>query len=567
MHAPRLVFHLLLLFALLQLASCARGSDRSPAPPSSGSEYNTANADSVPSTSSSLSTPATARTARTAGSAPMPNYMVYDDEDASAANMAWLSETMDQNKVGQGRWKYIDYRLKHPSVAYRAAKTPPVAKEEEGKEKGFVFGAKPEGEADVDVPVERVSGDLTDTRAVRFRGDDSPRVDVGSGSARGRRRFRELDLRRGGRARGRTGQTSRTPVTLAAAPDAAVDDASRAKSPTRFALESAAEQLKALQLDAQSQQAPISAARRGSSSQPPTARGAHTPPASSTWTANTGAPNTPPRGTRPLRPVLRVPPLRMWDARTALAKINVRGHARLSNVPAANAHWRTTVDALGEHDWSKQLLDRLFWAGEHRAADTRPARVVTPFGGVIGSDVTSSPRFVYDANDPPPRLDSLEQTGTHKRIYAWHTLAHMIPPPLTAHSQGVWDEHHDSDYANVPRDTHDSVHPIQYTSQLLRDRNGGVVLENALHESMFAKLHNPPASVRASLLRKVGRRGRDRDAPIEELLGTEWAMHKPFSHPWYHDKAPTRIKNPLDVPLTKWKAFADYADAVALRPV
>lgn len=595
---------LLLLSALVQLSKCTLG----PQPPASsgpgsrsasgsGSDYQTAQSGST-STSTDPTTPQTARTSVHRPSSAMllrtDYHVVYDDEDPAAAKLAWLREKIQQDHREGPGWAYIDHRLKHPSAEFRSAvRTAPAQLEDAGP--GFTFGAQkvPETVGErlgEDVPVEKYSGNLADTMGLGFRESvDASPLDSSRPAARGRSRtrYRGSRLRSGGRGAmmASGGSTSRSPPVAVQSEEAPVDAANdneataRFKSPTRSNLESAAEQLRALQLQRDDSQR-----GRRASSLPPFSHGSITTPSSSgydslagqhglwrvatppshadgasTWTAS-----TPPSEDAVLVPTKRMPPYRVWSPQAALRRINIR-YTRLWDEPKDYQHWMETVDALGRHDWGKQIRDRVLWAGSNRVPDTRSARVGLPFGGMTGSTVqTGVPRFIEDPNDPAPPLASIRRTGTHERVLAWHTLVDMVPPALTAHSSSVWHAHRQGAYHNIHPDVQDSVHPIQYTSQLMRDNDGAVVLENAIHEKLFRALRFTPPEVKAKLQKELGL-PRDKYQPLQDVLRADYATYGPFWQDYYKSKLPMKLTNPLDSDLTHWRAFRMWADAVAVK--
>ncbi|CDU24400.1 uncharacterized protein SPSC_03771 [Sporisorium scitamineum] len=558
MLAPRRLLPLLLFFAFIQLAQCATGTPPTQ-PPSSGSEYRTAQRDSVP------QTPGTARTAATDLTADNKrDHVVYEDEDPSAAKMSWLRDKIEAKRSGDV-YKFIDDPLFHPSAEFWRESEQAAQEKEVGARPLYKFT---DGEG---VPVEWVDGNLGEERPIGRGGV----IGGSEGSSRGRRRMREFDVRggslSGGGSRGR-GRNSRTPPTVPSDNDAPVEagegESSRSKSPTRYALDSVAEQLGSLDISRQR-------SGRRSSSLPPTTHGSITPPSSSDPLARHGTwrPSTPPPGEAgvltntdtktPIRmrePFVKVPPYRIWSVRQALEKLNIHGPTRLTDKPSAYQHWLKTLAEFAEHDWSRQIARRVVWNAEHRIDNNRAARVVTPLGSVVGGDVRQgSPTYVYDASDPPPPLDSVEWKGTQKRIYAWQRLAEMVPPALTAHSKTVWAAHHANEYQGINPRIHDAVHPIQYISEMLRDNNAAVTLENAIHAQFQRNTRSTRPEVKTRL-------AKGKEGSLEDLLRTDYSTHDQFWHPFYHDKPAYKNKNPLDTPLEEWEAFRPFVEAVALRP-
>lgn len=360
----------------------------------------------------------------------------------------------------------------------------------------------------------------------------------------------------------------------------------RDHSPTKWALDSAASKLSTFASDSALRRQ-LTSQRSLSPSSGPDSGGLGTQP-STPLTLTASGSSTPEAPLPHLWPSHPVAPYRMWSVRTALPTINLVGMTKLSDrYPSEYAHFHTSLRALGGLEWEHQLSSRLEWVAEHRIDTTRAARVVTPFGAVTGGDIeTGTPTYIYDPAHPAPHLDSLTLTLKHRRIKAWKELASLLPPALTGHSSAVYTAHNLAGYDNINEESHQQIHPIQYTSQMLRDRNAATVLENSVYDTLHKDLQNTPPEVvaqlktarareRAARYRKVtDRRERAREArkmkahvgeTLEDLLGTEYATHNRFWYEFYHDKPAFKVRNPLHTPLEEFAAFRPFADAVALK--
>ncbi|GAC95120.1 hypothetical protein PHSY_002695 [Pseudozyma hubeiensis SY62] len=512
-----------------------------------------------------------------------PSRVVFDDEDPEASRVAWL-----RGRAGGSGTNFIEDRLIHPSSSFVLPEREPAGRERAGAGEVFVFRAKKvdRGKKSTEVPVERVEGNL--------RGEDGERRErTGrSGSSRGRQRFNEGGLRRGGskdRTMGWSGEQE-SPVS----PDRDVREERtfgrtipveggqhslnidaqhglglRSESPTRWALDNVASRLSSLDLNNPHTTSPRASlsptsdseyhfhdARSAeiSSASPPSP---HFPDLHS---GGTSTPRTPPP------PPPKLAPYRMWSAASALPHVNIP-YTKLTSIPPSYPHWQSSLSALRENEWTNQLDARVKWAAENRIDTSRPARVVTPFGAVTGGDIDTglSPRFIDDPSNPPPRLDSVLLTGTQRRIHAFRELVELIPPALTHHSKNIYNTHTD----DIDKDIHPAVHPIQYINSILRDKNAAVILENSIHSDLHDTLANVPKEALSHLQRDHKRSGarRDHTTSVEQLLGTDYALHNTFWYPYYHNKPAFKINNPLDTPLEHFAAFSPFADAVALKKV
>lgn len=509
-----------------------------------------------------------------------PSRVVFDDEDPEASRVAWL-----RGRAGGSGTNFIEDRLVHPSSSFVLPERGiPSGRERAGAEPVFVFRAKKvEHGKETEVPVQRVEGNL--------RGDEDEgtrREQVGRrGSRRGRQRFNEGGLRREGSKERTTGWSGEQNLPLS--PDRgvrqshtfgrqiSVEDGQRSlgmdaqhgtqlrsDSPTRWALDNVASRLSSLDLNN-----PHTTSARASLS--PTSDSDYhfhdarsvdlssaSPPSPNFPDPHSGGTTTP--HTPPLPPP-KLAPYRMWSAASALPHINIP-YTKLTSIPPSYPHWQSALSALRENEWTNQLDARVKWAAENRIDTSRPARVVTPFGAVTGGDIDTglSPRFIDDPSNPPPRLDSVLLTGTQRRIHAFRELVEMIPPALTHHSKNIYNAR------DLDEDISKSVHPIQYLNSMLRDKNAAVILENSIHTELQDALANTPKEALSHLQRDYKRAGGRRDhATVEQLLGTDYALHNRFWYPYYHNKPAFKIKNPLDTPLDHFAAFSPFADAVALK--
>ncbi|SNX88012.1 uncharacterized protein MEPE_06723 [Melanopsichium pennsylvanicum] len=302
---------------------------------------------------------------------------------------------------------------------------------------------------------------------------------------------------------------------------------------------------------------------------------------------------------------IELAPYRLWSVKTALPSINLGGNTKLDGRLGENhAHFDSTRKALASQEFGEQLFNRIQWAAEHRVTPTSGHRVVTAFGGVTGGDIVTNPTFIDDPENPAPHIDSIVPTGQQKRINAWKQLAELVPPTLTGHSLGVYKDNQAEGWDGVKEGVHESVHPIQYLSLMMRDRNGAVILENSIHDALQRHLRtDTPPSVIAQLqktrakerafqekqLRKTkaevgggaerfNYRGRYNEGgetkgkestpkTFEDLLGTKYATHNKFWYDYYHHQPVLRIKDPLETPLEQFEAFKPFADSVALKEV
>lgn len=513
-----------------------------------------------------------------------PSRVIYNDEDPIAARLAWL-RGRSQLREPDSRFKYIEQRLSHPEAGAEEERV-------ENRERPmFTFSA---AETSTDAAA---THDGLPTKGVRDKGIVAERA-----SGRRRPRFNEGGYRQGdSRAQGGNARAGVGTARIEARPQPPPPprawqheamsqhngwrdpsfsdmpdrhDASslfRQHSPTWLALEEVASQLEAVRLAQQArvrgstQYAPhvvlsdeynVAHHHRGSSPGSPVS------PYAGAWEEFGASTPRVPSG------ALQVAPYRMWSVKAALPHINIH-LSQLSDMPVSHGHWQGTLDALRKHEWTDQLAARVQWAADHRIESSRPARVVTPFGGVIGGQIETgaSAHFVWDAADPPPRLDSVMLTNTQRRIHAWRELARLVPPALTAHSEDVYAAHANTDYAQVDKDLHDAVHPIQYISQMLRDKNAAIILENAIHDELHQDVRLTPPEAITHLQKIRHYNGAKRDATLEQLLNTRYATHNRFWYPYYHSKPAFHIINPLETPLDRFAAFAPWADAVALKKV
>ncbi|KAJ9476145.1 hypothetical protein PHBOTO_006217 [Pseudozyma hubeiensis] len=525
------------------------------------------------STSSYPNTPATPQP----DTASPPSRVVFDDEDPEASRVAWL-----RGRAGGSGTNFIEHRLVHPSSSFVLPERESAGRERAGAEPVFVFRAKKVdlGKESTALPVERVEGNLGGGE----EGGRRERVGRG-GSSRGRQRFNEGGLRRAGskeRTMGWSGEqkspdspdrdvregrtfSRQTPVWDG---QHSIDAGTelRSDSPTRWALDNVASRLSSLDLNdphTTSPRASLSPTTDSdyhfhdarsvdlSSASPPS------PNFPDPHSGGTTTPHTPPP------PPPKLAPYRMWSAASALPHVNIP-YTKLTSIPPSYPHWQSALSALRENEWTNQLDARVKWAAENRIDTSRPARVVTPFGAVTGGDIDTglSPRFIDDPSNPPPRLDSVLLTGTQRRIHAFRELVEMIPPALTHHSKNIYNAR------DVDEETSKAVHPIQYVNSMLRDKNAAVILENSIHAELHDALANTPKEALSHLQRSYKRAGRkDHTTTVEQLLGTDYALHNRFWYPYYHSKPAFKIKNPLDTPLEHFAAFSPFADAVALKKV
>ncbi|KAF6767300.1 hypothetical protein PSEUBRA_003835 [Kalmanozyma brasiliensis GHG001] len=463
----------------------------------------------------------------TTGTSGTPSRVVYADEDPLASRLAWLQGRAEQSRAG-GAWRYVESPLHHPT------ELPPPHLDSYSHTDSDVL---PPDSLSRDYGLQKGKGAV---RKWDDTGDGSRTKPFGFPPRRERSRVNEAPLHSSVHDWSPPPSAPPLPVYLD-------QDRIRPGSPTRWALDQAAERLEAL------------ARHRGSPSSSPSSHDRLSPGTSLNEWRDVRTPPSP-RTPHTPEPARWIAPYRQWSVRASLPSINLHGVTRLSDrYPADHVHFSTARTALSSHEWTAQLSTRIQWAASHRVDASRPARVVTPFGALMGGEIsTASPSFLYDAKDPPPPLESVALTGTQKRVNAWKQLAGMLPPALTGHSRDVYEAHRRGAYRNVERGTHDALHPIQYLGQMLRDRNGAVVLENAIHDELQSQKVPPEALAH---LQNRGKGG------PEDLLGTEYATYNKFWYPYYHSKPAFRIKNPLDTPLEHFAAFAPFADAVALKKV
>ncbi len=120
---------------------------------------------------------------------------------------------------------------------------------------------------------------------------------------------------------------------------------------------------------------------------------------------------------------------------------------------------------------------------------------------------------------------------------------------------------------------------------MLKDVNGAVILENSIHTPLQTELRDPtqtPPDIfthlqhqrlreKADQAKKAkstakGAKMKGEEKTVEDLLGMDYATHTKFWYDHAKKRPPMKIRNPLEVDLSEFAAFAPFADAVALRP-
>lgn len=535
--------------------------------------------------------------------------VVYPDEDPADAHLAWFRAKAEK-EPGKG-WKYIEGPLMHPSEQFDWGKwriapderdETPHAEEAKGREEEkvkpvFRFTAGEKGnekEGEGEVPVERLSGNLMSDKEQEEGGEGEGRGGSPAASIGGRRRtarFNEAGMRRIGVGTGSRRHIPRPLTPPAANVDTSIGGGERDTSPTRQALNSAKAKLEAL-----SPHHPPSYPSEPSNPASPANsltdnHGDSTPPSSSShlsedrissWLRST----LPPPTSHPSSSSPKLAPYRLWSIPQALPSINLYGYKKLSDrYPPSFAHWTQSLSTLRTMDFTDTWSNSLQWAHDHRIDSTRSARILNPLtGGVLGSDVTTAPpRFINDPEHPQPIMESYELTLRDKRLHALRELAELVPPALTGHSEEIFNKHSENGWNEIGKNVgfHEKLHPIQYVSQMLRDKNAAIILENAIHDKLHNDLANTPKKVidglrtlrRAERSKVVASGGSEEEAgggrkgkeSLEKLLGKDYAVHNKFWYNYYKEKPAFRIRNPLHTPLEEFSSFRDFADAVALR--
>ncbi|KAJ1021735.1 hypothetical protein NDA13_005350 [Ustilago tritici] len=518
---------------------------------------------------------------------PFSTKVVYPDEDPADSLLAWFRSRIEHGQ--NPGWRFIEDPLEHPAHQFDAKEW--AARAEKGKKAGaeFTFTAGTRGE----MPVEKVKGNLMvggERGGEKGRGFRSQQASAIDGKRRVGR-FNEGGLRSSARSH----SIRQKAPTFASSEDVTMG---RPNSPTRKALDSVRRKLESL------------------SSTPPLSR-----PKTPANSLSPNPPSTPPSlithdkvqswlTTSPPLP-REIAPYRMWSFSCSLPSINLHGYSKLTDRdPVAYSHWLKMLDSLRTLDFLESWSNSLQWTHDNRVQPTREARIITPLGVVTGSQIsTAPPRFLEDPENPRPVMESYELTPRLKRLYALRQLAELVPPALVGHSPEVYDKHEADGWNNAGVEKgkvrfHEKVHPIQYlnANKMLRDRNGAVILENAIHGKLHQDLANTPQKAIAHLvsLRNKNRGARESDLArttsgssgggraegwgeatsefkgrqkggakaeetLEALLGTEYALHNKFHFPYYRGKPAFKICNPLDTPLEEFAAFKPFADAVRLR--
>ncbi|SPC62153.1 uncharacterized protein UHOD_08856 [Ustilago sp. UG-2017b] len=513
-----------------------------------------------------------------------PAKVLYPDEDLSHSLLAWFRSGTEHNR--NPGWMPIEDSLEHPAHHFDAKEW--AARAEKGKKVGaeFTFTAGTRGE----VPVEKVKGNLLvggERGGEKGRGFRSQQANAIDGKRRVGR-FNEGGLRSSARSH----SIRQKAPTFAPSEDVTMG---RHNSPTRKALDSARSKL-----DSLSSTPPLSRPKTPANSLSPNPPS--TPPSLITHDkVQSWLTTSPP-------PPRKIAPYRMWSVPRSLPSINLHGYNKLTDRdPIAYSHWLKMLDSHRTLDFLESWTNSLQWAYDNRVQPTREARTTT-LGIVTGSQVsTAPPRFLKDSENPRPVMESYELTLTSKRLYALRQLAELVPPALVGYSPDVYDKHEANGWNDVGVEEgkvkfHEKVHPIQYLNQMLRDRNGAVILENAIHGKLHQDLANTPQKAIAHLvsLRNKNRGARESDLArttsgssgggraegwgeatsefkgrqkggakgketLEALLGTDYALYNKFHFPYYRDKPAFKIRNPLDTPLEDFPAFKTFADAVRLR--
>ncbi|KAJ1038071.1 hypothetical protein NDA10_004716 [Ustilago hordei] len=508
--------------------------------------------------------------------------VVYPDEDPAHSLLALFRSRIEHGK--NSGWVPIEDPLEHPAHHFNAEEWA-----KKGKKAGaeFTFTAGTRGE----VPVEKVkanlmvAGERGGEKGRDFKSQQASAID-------GKRRvgrFNEGGLWPFARWHSFRQKAS----TFAPSEDVTMG---RHNSPTRKALDSARSKPESL-----SSTPPLSRPKTPANSLSPNPPS--TPPSLITHDkVQSWLSTTPP-------PPREIAPYRMWSVSRSLPSINLHGYNKLTDRdPVAYSHWLKMLESQKTLDFLESWSKSLQWSHDNRVYPTREARVITTLGIVTGSQVsTAPPRFLEDPENPRPMVESLELTLRSKRLYALGQLAKLVPPALVGHSPGVYAKHEENGWNDVGVGEgkirfHEKVHPIQYLNQMLRDGNGAVILENAVHGELHQDLADIPQKAIAHLvsLRNKNKGARESNIArttsgssgggraegsgeatselkgrqkggakaketLEDLLGTEYALHNKFHFPYFKDKPAFKIRNPLDTPLEEFAAFKPFADAVRLR--
>lgn len=511
--------------------------------------------------------------------------VVYPDEDPAHSLLALYRSRIEHDKNSGS--VLIEDPLEHPAHQFDAKEW--AARAEKGKKAGaeFTFTAGTRGE----VPVEKVkanlmvAGERGGEKGRGFKSQHASAIDV----KRRVWRFNEGGLR----SFARSHSIRQKAPTFAPSEVVTME---RHNSPTRKALDSARSRLESL-----SSTPPLSRPKTPANSLSPNPPS--TPPPLTTHDkVQSWLSTTPP-------PPREIAPYRMWSVFRSLPSINLHGYNNLADyLLDESSHWLKTLESLRTLDFLKGWTEAIQWSQDNRINPTREARVITPLGVVTGSQVsTAPPRFHEDPDNPRPVIESFELTLRSKRLYALQQLAELVPPALVGYSRNVYDKHEANGWNDVgvgegKISFHEKVHPIQYLNLMLRDRNGAVILENAIHGELHQDLANTPQKAIAHLvsLRNKNKGARESDIArttsgssgggrafssgeatselkgrqkggakaketLDELLGTKYALHNKFYYPYFRDKPAFEIRNPLDTPLEEFAAFKPFADAVRLR--
>ncbi|KAJ1032876.1 hypothetical protein NDA18_001598 [Ustilago nuda] len=573
----------LLLPLLLYLPSTLALGVQLPSPSDDNPAFHRAS--ELPPSSSSSSSSSYQPISSTPSQQPSLAKVVYPDEDPSHSLLALFRSRIEHGK--NSGVVPIEDPLEHPAHQFDVKEW--AARAEKGKkaEAGFTFTAGTRGE----MPVEKVKANLMvagERGGEKGRGFKSQQASAIDGKRRVER-FNEGGLWPFSRWKSFRQKAS----TFAPSEDVTMG---RHNSPTSKDLDSARSKPESLS-STPSLSRPKTPANSLSPNPP-----SNPPPLITHDKVQSWLSTTPP-------PPREIAPYRMWSVSRSLPSINLHGYNKLTDRDRlAYSHWlkmlssQSTLDFL--ESWSKSLQ----WSHDNRVYPTREARVITSLGIVTGSQVsTAPPRFLEDPENPRPMVESLELTLGSKRLYALRQLAELVPPALVGHSPDVYDKHEENGWNDVgvgegKISFHEKVHPIQYLNQMLRDRNGAVILENAVHGKLHQDLADTPQKAIAHLvsLRNKNKGARESNIArttsgssgggraegsgeatselkgrqkggakaketLEDLLGTEYALHNKFHFPYFRDKPAFKIRNPLDTPLEDFAAFKPFADAVRLR--
>lgn len=571
-----------LLSLLLYLPSTLAPGAQQLQPPDDGPAFHSAS--ELPPSSSSSSSSSYHPISSPPSQPPSSAKTLYPDEDIPHSTLARFRSGAEYDR--NPGWMPIDDPLEHPAHRFDAKEW--AARAEKGKKVGpeFTFTAGTRGE----VPVEKVKGNLLvggergGEKGRGFRSQQASAID-------GKRRVGRFN-------EGRLRSSARSHSILQKAPTFVPPEdvtVGRHNSPTRKALDSARSKLNSL-----SSTPPLSLPKTPANSLSPNPPS--TPPSLITHDkVQSWLTTSPP-------PPREIAPYRMWSVPRSLPSINLHGYNKLTDRdPVAYSHWLKMLDSHHTLDFLESWTNSLQWAHDNRVQPTREARTTT-LGIVTGSQVsTAPPRFLKDPENPRPMVESYELTLTSKRLYALRQLADLVPPALVGYSPDLYDKHEANGWNDVGVEEgkvkfHEKVHPIQYLNQMLRDRNGAVILENAIHGKLHQDLANTPQKAITQLvsLRNKNRGARESDVArttsgssgggraegwgeatsefkgrqkggakgeetLEALLGTDYALYNKFHFPYFRDKPAFKIRNPLDTPLEEFAAFKTFADAVRLR--